>query len=505
MRRLPLVVTLASALLLAPGGRAHAAGMWLSTNGFSPNELRVAIAAGPTRTTVWTSLAFDSWPTTVGLVLPVPSGTMVDVAPDAWFEALDTAMAPRIYADPNLTCPDGSPPANSDNSCAGIAAWASPQPTIPAVSFDLLETPDAVTAWANDHDMAIPTSVAPALAALTASRFVAVRFIAPPPGGGVTQTIRVVMPGAVPKLALSLFDTSERAPYVTTYLIGPGEGALAGTTPVFVDASQLIPYGCYTNNYFDAISSLLDAPGTALLQSAGHQLWTSPAGTDPGSHFDSVLDAYFQGAPEGANPPDVYTCLDEATAALASYATVEQACPVAQHGVVDGGPACVEGSVPSSPAPAAVLDPTSLRCGAADDVAIALSGLVPANAWVTRESMYLSRSVANVDYAVTFASGQPEIAPIVIASALDPNACPTTGTGGGTTAAPASSSGCDGGAAADATAEGCGAAADGLSGLGDLGDCSVGRARPRSWALFMALAAIAAPMRRMRRLRRRRK
>jgi hypothetical protein len=85
--------------------------MWLSTNVFTPSEVRVAIAASPNRTTLWTSLSFAAFDTTLALVLPVPSGTMVDVSPDAWFDALDQATAPRIYGPTAGTvCSDGSTP-----------------------------------------------------------------------------------------------------------------------------------------------------------------------------------------------------------------------------------------------------------------------------------------------------------------------------------------------------------------------------------------------------------
>jgi hypothetical protein len=460
----------------------------------SPNELRVAIAASPQRTTVWTSLDFDSWPTTIGLVVPVPPGTSVDVAPDAWFAALDVALAPRIVDAPNLTCPDGSP-LPTDGPCVGNATITGATPSVPAVSFDTLVGPDAVTKWANDHDMAVPDDVAGGLAELTGQTFVAVRFIVPPPGAGVTQTIRFVMPGVPPKLALSLFEPGDRSPFVTTYLIGPSLGTLVGASLAPpVDGTQLWPDDCSAQGYYAQLYDLLGDPGTALVQAAGNAFWTTPASYDEQSGFESVMDAYFAGAAqEGTAPHDTSACVQAADIAFTSNERVAQACPAGAATFVAGPSACD----PGRPRPVWIaneVNPTSFACGAADDISIAASGLPASSVWVTRLTQNLA-SAAGVDYPVVFADG-PGVWPIVDASFISTGVCPQEDAGTGASASSSgNSSGCDGGAAADGAAEGCGAAADGLSGLGDLGDCRIGHARPGGWGII-ALAALLAPLRR---------
>src|SRR5260221_2149053 len=96
--------------LLGSAGDAEAAGLWLTTGDVSPRDMRLAVAQGPAGTTVWVNVAFGSWPTTLALVLPVPSGTMVDVASDAWLEALEVATAPPGYDLPGALWPGGSSP-----------------------------------------------------------------------------------------------------------------------------------------------------------------------------------------------------------------------------------------------------------------------------------------------------------------------------------------------------------------------------------------------------------
>jgi hypothetical protein len=483
-------IALATAVL-APSRSADAAGLWMSTNGMAPNELRIAIAASPERTTVWTSLAFDSWPTTVGLVVPVPDGTMVDVSPDAWFDALDMATAPRIYPAADLSCPDGSPPNSTSSDCAASALGYYAQPSIPAASFDVLDTTDAVTAWANDHDMAVPSDVAATFASLGGTRFVAVRFIVPPPGSGLTQTVRFVMPGVSPRVALSLFNPGYRTPLVTTYLIGRGRGSLVGANPFVFDGTQLEARGCPLNNYVDALYGLL-GPGTALVQYAGSGVWTSPVNLDGLSQFDSIVHAYFGNAEAGDTHGD--TCVADTSAALAQPSLVGTYCPPAAAALVDGGAPC---NPPFGEKMRPAIDPMVLACGPADDVAVAFSGLGTQQLWVTRETLALHD--VSQDYGVSFADGDA-VSPLVYASLVDPvYDCPSSGTGGGSTSS-SGGSGCDGSAAdgAEAGAEGCSAAAEAAGAIGDAAEgCSVSRPRARRASPWIVgLALVLYPLRR---------
>jgi hypothetical protein len=504
VRRTTLGIALAFVVVLVPAGRADAAGLWLSTDDISPDELRIAIAASPERTTVWTSLVFDSRPTTVALVLPAPPGSMVDVSPDSWFDALDLATAPRIYPAPGLVCPDGSPPFGADPPCAATAAGYFGQAGIPATSFDVLASPDAVRGWAGQHGMAIPDDVSAAFDAFPATPFVAVRFVVPPPGAGATQTVRMVMPGAPPRLVLSLFDPGDRSPNVTTYLIGRGRGTLGGASSFVFDGSSLEPTACSADLYAATLSELLLRAGSAVVQYAGHDVWTTPVNSDPGAEFDSVVHGYFAGAPTRDTP--LYTCVGRANAVLGDTGVVGNVCPAGAAAIVDGGAPCMPGGRRAQePLQGASVDPSMLPCGAADDLAIAFSGLQPREVWITRQTLALG-APSPQDYDVVFEGGYA-VSPVVLASEVTPDLCATgmggTGGGGGTggssdAGSSANSKGCDGGDAAGATLEGCGAVADGLSGIGDAaGDCSASGFHPRPSAWTMALALFVLPLRRM--------
>src|SRR5580693_5468328 len=112
LRRAALVVSFSSAMV-ALSAQARGAGAWLASGTLTPTEQRVAVAVGPASTTLWTSLRFDSGGGDVGILLPAPPGSSIDLSSDAWFEALEVATAPRIFppADVSPFCPgkSGSP------------------------------------------------------------------------------------------------------------------------------------------------------------------------------------------------------------------------------------------------------------------------------------------------------------------------------------------------------------------------------------------------------------
>src|SRR5262249_38504169 len=114
MLRHPLLATSLACLLVSLSGHAHAAGAWIPSASFEPVEQRVAIAIGPQRTTLWTTLRFQASAGPVGIVVPAPPGASLDFSSDAWFEALDVATAPRIFPPIGASpyCPGTGGPGN---------------------------------------------------------------------------------------------------------------------------------------------------------------------------------------------------------------------------------------------------------------------------------------------------------------------------------------------------------------------------------------------------------
>ncbi|HSN99820.1 MAG TPA: hypothetical protein VLS89_16100, partial [Candidatus Nanopelagicales bacterium] len=96
------------------GGWAHAFGT-LSSGEAAPLEQRVALAVGPDRTTLWTSVRVSSSGPggALGIVAPAAPGAALDWSSSAWFEALEVATAPRVLAPP-LECGGTAPATRLD-------------------------------------------------------------------------------------------------------------------------------------------------------------------------------------------------------------------------------------------------------------------------------------------------------------------------------------------------------------------------------------------------------
>src|SRR5262249_41020132 len=109
-------------------------------------------------------------------------------------------------------------------------------------------------------------------------------------------------------------------------------------------------------------------------------------------------------------------------------------CPRADLGVVDGADTCTE-------SPAGQTDPAALRCGeGADDLAVALSGLVPSETWLTRRSMQIAKGQSGAAWPIKFAAGG-EVSPLLKAGSVDFSACGPDAGAGGSSGSSSSSSG----------------------------------------------------------------
>jgi hypothetical protein len=113
-----------------------------------------------------------------------------------------------------------------------------------------------------------------------------------------------------------------------------------------------------------------------------------------------------------------------AASVLASSSPVATSCARNELGGVLPGDPCVEAPV------AGEIDPTKLRCGPkADDVAVALSGAVPASVWLTRHTMLVAPSQTGVDRVLSWGDG-PVVTPTLVAGSVDATGCGAGGAGG---------------------------------------------------------------------------
>jgi hypothetical protein len=405
--------------LATVGGRAHAAGGWVSsTPTFNPIEQRVAVAATPGRTVLWTSLRFSDGAGKLGIVVPAPPGSSLDLRSDAWFEALEVATAPRLFPPDGVTpfCPGKSGPPNVFQLDGQVAHTISLVPQNVAVLADAAK----VAEWAGQAGLAISQAMLDALGSLGDVRFVGLRF-SPPAGVGVTPTLRVVMPGAAPRLPLALTAAGSGELRVTTWVLGPGRADLIGATEVSVSPSTLAwnPKES-ASDYDERRGAALDAdPSRFLIETAGHAPLADTVGIAQGTAtIDSVVSTFFErAAAYGDGNFDAATCVAAAEQALAATAPVGQSCPLAALGVITPAPSCTEAPLPTETKPAA------LRCGpGADDLAIALAGLSPHDAWVTRTALEIPAGALGPTFPVGFAGGAV-VDPVLVCGTVDDAAC----------------------------------------------------------------------------------
>jgi hypothetical protein len=387
------------------------------------------VAAGPQRTTLWTSLRLSADLGPIGVVVPVPPGASLDHTSPAWIEALEAATAPRVF-----------PPTGESAACSEADAGADGGTSDPFhVTVDLGKTfvlpplestvlPDAaaVTAWAAQHGLSVPTAAAKALEAAAGMRFVVERFeVEGGPNVLATSTLRVVMPGSKPTLPLSLTRAGDEDLLVTAWFVGVGRADLEGAHEVVLPLDQLRWDAAKgSTNYVPLrAATLYDDASATMLEATSHEALyeNTPIAGGKGTIPGVVTSFFTRAASYGDGDPDPAKCMTAAASAIQSSATVAEACPRADLGVVDGASACVEEPTFGQ------LDPDLLRCGdGADDLAVALSGLAPQNVWLTRRSMLLPKGATGASWPVSFSNDVPR-SPVVVASSVDRGACEADG------------------------------------------------------------------------------
>jgi hypothetical protein len=404
---------------------AHAMGALVSSppGVSSAVEVRLALSLGPpgaaapsgavedaappvTRTTRWVSLRIHSDATALAWILPVRPGALVDLASDGWLESLETASAPRVVP------PDVSPPceiAPGVEVDGDVAHAATTAPDGVAVAPDGATLAMGLAGWG----LALPGDVASAIDAASAAgdSFVALHFTAPArapagtsPADVRTRTVRITeeAPADVSwSLAgLSLAGVSGTSPTVTVHVLSGGPlawGAPGAAPALTLDPSAILwrPQGGST--YAAARDALLQGkPGGWLEETAGHRIVFQTSPVPGGTPLPSLAAAYFaKAAADGDATGDAIACTGRALAVAASVAAVSAACPSGALARVPPLAACTEAT------DAAEIAPDVLRCGGgADDLALALSGLAPSGAYLTRARSVLPAGGAGADVSL---------------------------------------------------------------------------------------------------------
>ncbi|NUO49874.1 MAG: DUF2330 domain-containing protein [Polyangiaceae bacterium] len=407
-------------------------------------EQRLALSASSGRVALWSQVRLAGTTGEVAIVLPVADGAQLDWGSRAFFESLEVATAPRIVP------PAASPgcPGEEPEKVAHVAGDVQGSATLEPIETAILDNAAAVTAWADQNGLVISPGLSVALQTAGPVRFFVARFPAPR-GSSLTKALRVVTPGALPTFPLVLTQAQSQPVDVVLWSTGAGRATLEGNE-VIVDTSDLVfDVGHVTSNYDELLANALGSQASFVYQAASHEALrdTLQAGEN-GPDIDSVIRTYFdRAATYGDATGDPSTCATAAAVVLGQNTQIGTTCPRTALGVAGGAAACTADTIDVGE-----VDPALLRCGPlADDVAVLLSDLVGADAWLTRTAAKIPVGGVGADRDVTFVSGNRRD-PVEVASGVDLSGCggsgpgttssgPSTGSGGPSGAGPSAGSG----------------------------------------------------------------
>lgn len=413
---------------------------------------RMAFAVSANRTVLWDQIKFSGSPEEFGWVLPVKPGAVIQASTDAWFEALETVTAVRV-ASPQVTCPPPSGNFGSHSGCGcsseDMVAEAAAsggrdvantppvtvvhQGTVGAYQTVTLSSTDgsALRTWLGDHGYAVPPDIDPIIDAYVSegADFIALRLI---PGKGVNEMtpVRVITPGGDPILPLRMVAAGTGSlTDIVLYVIGEGRFGLRDLGEVQVPRDRLsFDFATNESNYLklrdDALGENNGISYVTAFAALGafSRTFTDPTSVAPftdtqSNIYDDFTSLYFG----QANLNDGEAALFSDACAQAVVRRLQSDLLVDGKGLLDAGaPALPDAGVhdgglsdagshtgrvktPTGPIPA------DFTCAGHDDIAAALIGMHPNEAWVARLEMNLPREAFTMDCNVELASSQSEV------------------------------------------------------------------------------------------------
>ncbi len=391
---------------------------------------RMAFAVSQQQTVLWDQIQYSGSPQDFAWILPVTAGAKVELAHDAFFEALDAVTDP-VITGPSPNC-GSSGFACGASSSAGAAfgegagevqvlsqGVVGPYDTVTLQSTD----PNALYAWLTVNGYDIPAATRPIIDAYVQGGFdfIALR-LAPGEGVQAMQPVRVVTPGAGLTLPLRMVAAGVGANVgVTLYVLGEGRYEAQNFANGLVDATKLTWSGAQSqSNYTTLATQIMQANGgTWLTEYAGPQQLTAPLGASSGS----CLTGGAGGLRSGYAPPTV-------SGAYYCQCVFDDCVP---SGVP--GDAAADGASPGDAASTDAAGPgcSDTSCSTFDDLTVALEGLSSANTWVTRLRTTLPASALSQDLVLQASAGQTPVSNQLTASVYDDpsySACGQTGGGG---------------------------------------------------------------------------
>lgn len=402
---------------------------------------RMALSISPKQTVLWDQIEYAGAPESFAWVLPVKPGAIIQLSTDAFFDTLDAATTTQVL-QPSISCGgdssfdcggnsfgnSGSPALVADNSACVFCEGESKNggglapPPVTVVSrgsvgpYSMVtlstDTPGALNAWLTENGFALDPSTQPVVDTYVAEGFdfIALKLL-PDKDVRAMKPVRVVQEGANPTLPLRMVAIGTGANVALTLFViseGRWEAQNFGNTVV---PSSLIAWDFKDNSSnfgelrekalaHDDGATWLTAfafQGAMLSQLPGLAFGRRMYATAGGQGFsNTIAEAYIrQGISNGDSMVD--TCIDNFQFIADSKQMVAKPCPMdVPLDDLECGASVGDGEIHAR----------ALACGSLDDVAIAMTGLHPADVWITRLEANLPRTALNTDLIVQPAASQ---------------------------------------------------------------------------------------------------
>jgi Uncharacterized protein conserved in bacteria (DUF2330) len=395
----------------------------------------MALSISSEQTVLWDRVQYSGSPEEFAWVLPVRPGAYLEVATDAWFEALEAATGAQIVP-PRLAC-DNQPgfgcgpstialvaPATfacsaeevgSDGGGEGEVVEAEPVTVVHQGSVGPYETvtlsteePDALPNWLIDNGYAVGEDIFPILEDYAADGFdfIALR-LAPDQGVQHMKPVRVVQSGAVATLPLRMVAAGTGAQVgLTLYVIAEGRWQTSNFPPSVIPTSQLSwDFDQARSNYSQLRQNQLGIQGgrswlttfarkNALLSPLGNPIELAPVRYFVNNQqVTTIADVYAHSAWANGESDNIGNCQAAFFQHADSQQSVVAPCPIGEPCEVPGG----------------FIDADELACGDADDLATAMIGMRPRDVWVTRIEAELPRSALADDLVLEAEDFQSEV------------------------------------------------------------------------------------------------
>ncbi len=271
---LSLGAALAAMALVAPN-RAEACG-----GCFAPNDSvtvvtahRMAVSVSSTQTTLWDQIEYAGDPEDFVWVLPIQGEMLVELADNAFFEALEQATTVNLqgsFAPYQNFCPDpcgglrGGAADSGVSADGGVTVYGEavvgPYETVTIGSED----PNALVTWLQGNDYAVPDSILPTIAHYVDQGLnFAVLRLSPTSGVSQMQPVRITTSGLMPVFPLRMVAAGVTDKVgLDLFIIGEGRYGAANFNVVEIDQNELVyDWNTGSFNYLEIFDETLTAAG----------------------------------------------------------------------------------------------------------------------------------------------------------------------------------------------------------------------------------------------------